>query len=604
MIMKLAIDQHLKLNPREWQPNNWAGEAGNEDPTTPKKRSLGFDSFTLAPVNAAPINKIHLQMNRENLAQTQYCFDQKTYDAYKAVFVNTMVLGKPSLLLGPPGTIKTSVIGTICDHVGIPLATFDCASMDPMQARKLLLGGSVLSDKALWLRCREQYENGMLDRELSAHVIEIEKKRKLTKEDWLEIAVDAGMKDSETYWQEGLLTKAARVGMVVEIGEINRLGAAALADISNLLGRQIVDAGNGHRISLTHSHPNFRVVASMNPAGPHHPDREPLPEEVHTRFVSYDVDALSRDELYNYMLHQLTGKQPAITLPDGSLFQAQPGINHLEELGIDGDNPELQTFLTRFMDSREIAKQATEKMDGTIQAPDGSEQIMRSDTVEPFVFSRRDVQTFKDRLLAILPQPQTKEIMADRVVDLFREMYASHFVRFNRARGSEVAASVMEAVKKTEMREAFVSFIDAALLKTQMKASGIGPDRIWEEKTASSEQISKWARKLTPYLECDNLCRISSKPEVMWFSLPSNSAAIAKALFKEKVEGQTFTEAVAEVVTEMEACKIPIGENKVASFGIVKKEEFPAFIDKFPELKSRIDGMESYWYCKLPKLVT
>lgn len=580
--MKLNIKAEQVLDPKLWQPNNWAGQVG------PGTRTLGFDSFTLAPVDSSHNNLQAIKRNAENIGQEAFCYGQREYDTYKFIFVHTLVGGKPTLLQGPSGTFKSSVGARLAHDLGLPFVKLDCSNMDPAQAKKALLGGSVLADAALWRVCENRFNAGLLDSELSEKINKAKAARKLTPGEWLEFAHEAGMKDSETYWKEGLLVEAARNGQLLMIDEINRLGPA-VADVANFLGGQTVDAGNGHYISLRNCHPNFRVIAAMNPAGQAHPDREPLPAEVHTRFVSCDVAGLSQDELYHYMVHQFTGKQPTLELPDGTPFHAKYDTNHLDELGVDGNTPELQTFMSKFMDARAVAKEATEKMEQGINA----NNVNRCDTTEPFVFSRRDVQTFKDRLLKILPQAQTKEVMANRVMECFKELYTGHFIRYNRAQGSEVAATVMEAAKQMQLREAFLKFVGALEINSQIKSQGISTDRVWADQEATPEQISKWSRKLTPFMDSPSMMRSAAKPHILWFQL-AQALTNNKAFSNEKVDGKTLGETVSGILKEMRQLKIKVDGNEEIKRGVVLDSEYVNFVAKYPELG---DFVES---CKVP----
>lgn len=74
-------------------------------------------------------------------------------------------------------------------------------------------------------------------------------------------------KDEPFVWEDGILTKMVRYGGTFFADEINLTAPDVLAAMNSLLdaSHSLLLAGNGGR--LIYAHPNFRLVAAMNPTG-------------------------------------------------------------------------------------------------------------------------------------------------------------------------------------------------------------------------------------------------------------------------------------------------------------------------------------------------
>jgi MoxR-like ATPase len=589
--MKITFLKQDSLNPKDFQPFNWENSDNNV-------RRLGFEQFTLAATDSCPGNAELLRQTHSDLEGISFCFDQKTYDVYNFIFQYTLAAKKPVLLIGPPGTCKTAVAALLADQVGIPFNKVDCAAMDPMQARKILFGGYALATEAPWKICKNKFIAGTLDQNTVDEIRKIQSgiiqkainadpnfknngtECLLTTDDWKNVALKAGLIEGEAYWQDGILDCATRNGHFVLVDEINRLGAAA-ADVSNFLSGMSVKVDN-HVISMKNAHPNFRFMAAMNAAGPRHSDREPLLVELMNRFIPKTVPDVTTEEMTDYIIHQLTGKQPTITLPNGNSFNASNSCNLFTDNGITGNTHELIVFARKLMEARNIAKEATTKMETNCNAND----INRADTYETFAFSRRDVLNIKDRILSIFSQPQSKELAATRMLEAFQTIYTAHFQCYNQEKGHEVAASVIGAANHMELKQAFINLLNTIEINSLSAANNLSCEPAYNEKQPTEAQISKWARRLLPFVDAaSDFTYLEKMPQVLWFKLKDSNQLPKCMLINMKTEYHTT---IAEIIKEIEQEGIKVDKSKLMAT-IVSAEQKNDIVVKNPELKDWFD---------------
>lgn len=101
---------------------------------------------------------------------------------------------------------------------------------------------------------------------------------------------------TETHFIDGQLTKAMRHGCILYIDEINFIKESVLSQLNDILdaGHMVVGQNAGlSGAEVIHAHPDFRVVASMNP---NYAGTSPLNQATRRRFShTLDFDYLGRD---------------------------------------------------------------------------------------------------------------------------------------------------------------------------------------------------------------------------------------------------------------------------------------------------------------------
>lgn len=101
---------------------------------------------------------------------------------------------------------------------------------------------------------------------------------------------------TETHFIDGQLTKAMRHGCILYIDEINFIKESVLSQLNDILdaGHMVVSQNAGMSgAEVIHAHPDFRVVASMNP---NYAGTSPLNQATRRRFShTLDFDYLGRD---------------------------------------------------------------------------------------------------------------------------------------------------------------------------------------------------------------------------------------------------------------------------------------------------------------------
>jgi len=101
---------------------------------------------------------------------------------------------------------------------------------------------------------------------------------------------------TETHFIDGQLTKAMRHGCILYIDEINFIKESVLSQLNDILdaGHMVVSQNAGTSgAEVIHAHPDFRVVASMNP---NYAGTSPLNQATRRRFShTLNFDYLGRD---------------------------------------------------------------------------------------------------------------------------------------------------------------------------------------------------------------------------------------------------------------------------------------------------------------------
>jgi len=101
---------------------------------------------------------------------------------------------------------------------------------------------------------------------------------------------------TETHFVDGQLTKAMRHGCILYIDEINFIKPAVLSQLNDVLdaGHMVINQkGSASGAEVLHAHPDFRIIASMNP---NYAGTSPLNNATRSRFThTLDFDYLGRD---------------------------------------------------------------------------------------------------------------------------------------------------------------------------------------------------------------------------------------------------------------------------------------------------------------------
>ena len=101
---------------------------------------------------------------------------------------------------------------------------------------------------------------------------------------------------TETHFIDGQLTKAMRHGCILYIDEINFIKPAVLSQLNDVLdaGHMVISQNAGASgAEVIHAHPDFRIVASMNP---NYAGTSPLNQATRRRLShTLDFDYLGRD---------------------------------------------------------------------------------------------------------------------------------------------------------------------------------------------------------------------------------------------------------------------------------------------------------------------
>jgi MoxR-like ATPase len=309
--------------------------------------------------------------------------------------------------------------------------------MDPVRARRILFGGLTTSESAPWKILQERHYQGVLKQgevEAVEEYKKTNKKTELTPQDWEALTKQFGYVPAVASFVPGAITKALKHGYAVFIDEINAFNPAALTDLTNLLSGQSIKLENGEWISLKDAHPNARLFFAMNPAGPKHPNREPLVRELMSRLSRnmMIVPEMDQEAERNFLAFKLLGEQPTIKLPSGGQFKANPVAALLPEEVQDFAGKELKELLSKYVKARAISRETSQKME---QGTNGD--IPRNDTEETWTYDRRDLITFANEFAQILKISTTKAMAANMFQDLVARHCSQHFILYNQERGGE-----------------------------------------------------------------------------------------------------------------------------------------------------------------------
>lgn len=315
----------------------------------------------------------------------QLCLDETLIDNVEFIIQRTNAQTQWPLLEGPPGVTKTQAVTAFAQLAKLPMIAIMGAEGSADHVRFELFGRPFpVTDPiatAKYIGHKGAFKNPNAQRQFYDFIAEAPFEY-IPTANWEKLAALEGIKRGDLYQEMGKASLAQMYGCILFIDELNAMPVDAQMFINQLAENYLGGA----------THPNFRLVAAQNPAGPDFPSRKPLGIEVRSRFATKQVEAPTFENLYSSIRHSFTGVQPSfkhhnkqVTLASSDLGVHPATVDY--PLAKVMEPGQLATLLRRFAQFHQTVSNLVK--DGTLDPQNGE-----NPTDERAVISRRHYRSF------------------------------------------------------------------------------------------------------------------------------------------------------------------------------------------------------------------